>query len=106
MKVEYNEVLWLDRHHELSLHDVAELSGLPEAEVLELVEYGAIAPNDPARQLFAATSVVMARTASRLRRDFELDTHAVALTMALLARVRELEEQLNELRALLPHRHG
>lgn len=106
MKVEFNEVLWLDHHHELSLHEVAELSGLAEVELLELVDCGAIAPIDPAAAppTYSARSIVVARTASRLRRDFELDTQGVALAMTLLARVHDLEQQLNQLRALLPHR--
>lgn len=106
MKLEFNEVLWLDHHHELSLHEVAELSGLTEAELVELIECGAITPIDAARQTFAARCIVLARTASRLRRDFELDTQGVSLAMALLSRVQQLEQELNELRALLPHRLG
>lgn len=106
MTVEFNEVLWLDHHHELSMQEVAQLSGLAETELIELVECGAILPLDPTatRYTFTARCVVMARTASRLRRDFELDTQGVSLAMALLSRVQELEQQLNELRALLPHR--
>ena len=104
MKLESNEVLWLDHHHELSLHEVAELSGLAETELLELIDCGAIAPSDPARQTFAARCIVLARTASRLRRDFELDVQGVSVAMALWSRVQELEQELSELKALLPHR--
>jgi len=106
MRVELSEVLWLDQHHELSLREVAELSGLTEAELTELVDCGALAPTNPgaAQQMFAARCVVVARTASRLRRDFELDAQGLTLAMTLLERVQDLEAQLNELRALLPHR--
>ena len=45
---------------------------------------------------------VVARSARRLRRDFDLDPLAVALVVALLERVRDLEEELRDLRARLP----
>jgi chaperone modulatory protein CbpM len=106
MRVELSEVLWLDQHHEVSLREVADLSGLSEAELAELVDCGALAPIDPdaSQQMFAARCVVVARTASRLRRDFELDAQGLTLAMTLLERVQDLEAQLSELRALLPHR--
>jgi chaperone modulatory protein CbpM len=46
--------------------------------------------------------VVIARTASRLRDDFELDTGSLAVTLTLLERVRELEARIRELEAQLP----
>jgi chaperone modulatory protein CbpM len=106
MRVELSEVLWLDQHHELSLREVAELSGFTEAELTELVGCGALAPidSDAAQPMFVARCVVVARTASRLRRDFELDAQGLTLAMTLLERVQDLETQLSELRALLPHR--
>lgn len=85
---------------------LAALSGLPEAELRELIEYGALTPVDPAagEWLFAAHCVVTVRTASRLRRDFELDTRALALALALIDRVDRLEAELRRLRVLIPHR--
>jgi hypothetical protein len=37
-----------------------------------------------------------------LRKDFELDPQGLALAVALLERVRDLEEQLRDLRARIP----
>src|SRR5437899_2890012 len=75
-----------------------------EAELRELVDYGVLAPVDPdaRRWAFGADRLIVARSARRLRQDFDLDPHAVALVVALLERVRDLEEELRDLRARLP----
>ena len=71
------EVLWLDEHRVVSLRELVEISGLGEAELLELVHSGAIAGARHPRAAdysFSARVVTVARTACRLRDDFELDT--------------------------------
>ena len=95
---------WLHEQYELSVAELCELSGLSESELRVLVEYGAIAPADPdARDwTFRADRLVVARSASRLRRDFELEPQGLALAVTLLERVRDLEEQLRDLRARIP----
>ncbi len=60
--------------------------------------------SDARHWTFSADRLVVARSAFRLRRDFELDPHGVALAVALLERVRDLEEELRDLRAKLPRR--
>jgi chaperone modulatory protein CbpM len=106
MRVELTEVFWLHEHHALSANQLAELSGLSESEINELVDYGAIAPmdTDGEQRTFEAQCIVAAKTARRLREDFDLNTHGVALALALLDRVRDLETQLADLRARLPRR--
>ena len=96
--------IWLHERLELALEELCELSGLSEAELRELVDYGVLAPIDPDAQrwAFGADRLVVARSARRLRQDFDLDPHAVALVVALLERVRDLEEELRDLRARLP----
>ena len=98
------QAMWLHERLELALEELCELSGLSETELRELVDYGVLAPVDPdARHwAFGADRLVVARSARRLRQDFDLDPHAVALVVALLERVRDLEEELRELRARLP----
>jgi chaperone modulatory protein CbpM len=98
------EVLWLDEHRVVTLRELVEVSGLKEAELLELVHSGAL----PARDVggggyhFSARVITVARTACRLRDDFELDTHAVGVALRLLERVRDLEEEILRLRAQMP----
>ena len=106
MRIELTEIFWLHEHHALSVNELAELSGLSEAEINELVDYGAITPidTDAHPQIFAARCIVPARTARRLRDDFDLNTHGVALALTLLDRVHDLETQLGDLRARLPRR--
>lgn|SRR5487761_24645 len=106
MKAILTEVLWLDEHHTLSLSELSEFSGLAPDDLNELIDYGVITPieqhTEPMR--FPASCVVTAKTAGRLRTDFELDAHAVALAMTLIERTHELEAQLRELGAQFPRR--
>lgn len=106
MSAEHTEIVWLDQRHELSLTELAEISGLSENELRELADFGAIVPVDPgASQLvFYSDCIVTARTACRLRADFELDAPGVALALTLLERIRDLEARLRYLGAQLPHR--
>ncbi len=102
MKIE--QAMWLHEQHELLLEELCELSGLSEAELRELVDYGVLAPIDSHAQhwTFSADRLIVARSARRLRKDFDLDPHGVALAVALLERVHDLEAELRDLRAKLP----
>ena len=100
------EAAWLTEECEFSITEVAEIAGLTESELRELVEYGAIAPVDAAaaRWSFTGRSLVTVRAACRLRADFELEPHGTALVVSLLDRIGELEAELGRLRAQLPRR--
>ncbi len=102
MKIE--QAMWLHEQHELLLEELCELSGLSEAELRELVDYGVLAPIDSHAQhwTFSADRLIVARSARRLRQDFDLDPHGVALAVTLLERVHDLEAELRDLRAKLP----
>src|SRR4029434_2450042 len=106
MKLELTETLWLDERRTVSLAELAELSGLSEAEVRELTEYQALVPCDPEadESTFTADCVVIARIASRLRADFELEPSGLALVITLLERIRYLESQVRSLDAKPPPR--
>jgi chaperone modulatory protein CbpM len=106
MRIELTEVFWLHEHQALSSNQLAELSGLSEAEIDELTDYGAIAPKDTdvQQRSFDAQCIVAVRTARRLRDDFDLNMHGVTLALTLLDRVHDLETQLSNLRAQLPRR--
>jgi chaperone modulatory protein CbpM len=104
MKARFTEVLWLESHPDIGLSDLSELSGLPEAELRALTDYGVLAPVDPDAEQpsYRAGCIVTARRASRLRADLELDTEGLALVLRLMAQMQELESQLKELKARLP----
>jgi hypothetical protein len=99
------EVLWLDERRVVSLAELVELSGLSQEELLELVHGGAIPVHEMRGTLctFSAQVVAVARTASRLRDELELDIAGLGVALRLLERVRGLEEEIARLRALLPH---
>ena len=100
------QAMWLHEEHKLLLEELCELSGLSETELRELVDYGVLAPvdSDARHWSFRADRLVLARSARRLREDFELDPHGVALVLTLLERVHDLEAELRDLRAKLPRR--
>ncbi len=104
MKARFTEVLWLDAQQEIPLAQLAELSGLSEAELRALTEYGVLPAVDPAagQPSYRTDCVVLARTARRLRSDLELNMDGLALVMNLLGRMHGLEAELNDLRAKSP----
>ncbi|MGH8800640.1 MAG: chaperone modulator CbpM [Casimicrobiaceae bacterium] len=101
---DYYDALWPDDGQRMPLGALAELSGLSESELLELVDCGALSPFAEAagQRMFTVHSVSIARTARRLRDDFELEPHGVAVLLAYVDRIRELESQLRALHARLP----
>jgi chaperone modulatory protein CbpM len=108
VKLELTEAVWLDNRGALTLVELAECSGLTEAELRDLVDLGALEPLDPdaAEWNFESRCLVAARAARRLRHDFELDTHGLALVLSLLDRVEALESELQRLQARLPRMLG
>ena len=98
------EVLWLDERRVVSLAELAEYSGLSEAELRELVQIGALPADSPPGEtyVFSARVVTVARTACRLRDELELDLPSLGVALRLLERVRDLEGEIARLRALLP----
>jgi len=118
MKVELSEAKWLCEQAEISVGQLAELTGLSPELLRELVDYGALVPvgapvaeheasadalPDPSAQWsFAADCVVAVRTARRLRDDFDLDANALAVALMLIERIHGLEAQLRELHSQFP----
>ncbi len=98
-----DDAVRLDSVTEVTWTQLVSASGMPEIEVRELVHYGALIPRDPDAPVwtFEARWLVVARTASRLRRDFELDTHGVSVVLGYVERIDALESELRRLRAQL-----
>lgn len=99
------EAVWLNDITLCSLDELAEFSGLSHDELAELVAIGAIEPDRDSAPAYAfrTQTIVLARTARRLRDDFELDTHGVAMALNLLQRIHALEARLAAMDAKLPH---
>ena len=98
-----DDAIRLDSVTEVTWTQLVSACGLPEFEVRELVRYGALIPRDPDAPVwtFEARWLIVARTASRLRRDFELDTHGVSVVLGYVERIDALESELRRLRAQL-----
>jgi chaperone modulatory protein CbpM len=78
---------------------------LSESELKQLIDYETLLPIDLGageEARFGAHCLVIARTACRLRNDFDLDSGGVALALTLLERIRALEAQLRAVRAQIP----
>ena len=101
------DAVWLNDSGSCTMVHLAEVSGLDGAELQTLVECGALQPlpEAGASLAFSASAVMVARTARRLRDDFELNPDGLALAMRLLARVEALERELDALRAGAPQAH-
>ena len=101
MKIEITDAVWLDDRLRYTLAELADLSGLAESDVAQLVDYGAFVIDERAGMdvSFCGASVDLARVAGRLRRDFDLDAGGLALMLSLLQRIRELEAQFRAVHA-------
>ena len=101
MTAPIEDAMYIDAIAEVTWEQIVSASGLPESELRELVSYGALVPQDPEAPTwtFEARFLVVARTASRIRHDFELDPHAVSVVLCYLERIERLEAELRALRA-------
>ncbi len=97
------ELMLLVAQSRIALTELVEASGLTRAELIELVEYGAFAPQGaaPEQWTFPADALVQARAAARLRADFELEPASLALLLAYRDRIVELEALVRELECQL-----
>jgi len=99
-----SEAFWLHEHYEFSLEELAELAGLTAGELRDWVDEGLVAPVDLAATpwRFSADRLFILQRACRLRRDFELEPHGLALVLQLLERIQGLEVEMRALRAQIP----
>ena len=100
MKVSHTEWIHLDDQGRCSAQHLTEVSGLSHAELGDLIDNELIVPIDAVAEpkQFALQYLVVANRARRLRDDFELDRHGVALALTLILRIDALEQELRALR--------
>ncbi len=93
----------LDAVAEVTWTQLVAAAGMPEPALRELVRYGALVPRDPdaAAWTFEARWLVVARHASRLSREYELDPYGVAVVLSYCDRIERLEAEIRALRAQL-----
>jgi chaperone modulatory protein CbpM len=98
MRLDLTELTWFDDSTECTLVELSERSRLSQAEIMELVEYGVLLPSErsAAQDRFPGHALATAQTAARLRDDFEIDLRGVALALALLRRIEDLEARLRQ----------
>lgn len=97
------DAVCLDANVEVTWTELVSAAGLPEEELRELVRYGALVPRDPEAPTwtFEARWLVVARAASRIRHDFELDPYGVCVVLGYVERIERLEAEIRALRAKL-----
>lgn len=95
------EASWISGSSICSLEDMAAASGLAIDEVMDLVDCGVITPleRQPQATLFQLDCLITLKTARRLRDDFQLDRHGVALALTLLRRLDALDAELKAAQA-------
>jgi hypothetical protein len=96
--------VWLHARARLRLVELSDACGLTQEVLRDLVEFGVLEPADAAAMEFAADCLPSLRTAARLRADFELETHALALVLSYLRRIEELESRVQALVAQMPRK--
>lgn len=103
MSTQFAEPAGQDDSQVCHIEYFAEVSGLSTDEIEDLVSIGLIAPADDAVRppAFALCCVLTVKTARRLRDDFQLDRHGVALALTLVQQIRELRAELKALQARL-----
>ncbi len=103
MNAPIEDAMHLDALAEVTWAQLLRASGLPESELRELVRYGALLPRDPDARVWAfeARWLVVAKAASRIRHDFDLDPYGVSVVLSYVERIGRLEDEIRALRAQL-----
>jgi chaperone modulatory protein CbpM len=99
MKV-HAECIRLDDGETVVMAEMVRMSGLSDADLRELVDYGCL-PLVGTREepRFNASVVPTLREAAKLRRAYDLDLFTVGLLLGYLDRISALEAQLRGLQA-------
>lgn len=101
MTLEFAQAVYIDDGQTFTFAQLVERSGLTAAELADLVECGALtdAAADAAAARYTERSVVVARSARRLRDEYALeDSHSLAVVVRLTQRIDALEAELRRRR--------
>lgn len=81
----------------LSIGQTAQLSGVSEADLLGLIEYGVLTPTaiESEPRTFDVDCVMKLQRAALMRQDLALDSHGFALALMFLNQITGLETQLH-----------
>ena len=90
-----------------SLSEICERCGLHAELITEMVEYGIVAPIEPAQQRwqFTTAALLRLRRAQRLQRDLELNLPGLALSLELLDEIESLRSEMTALKHRLQQFH-
>ena len=93
-----------------SLGEICERCGMHAGIVIEMVEFGIVAPlgeqASSERWQFSTDALLRLRRAQRLLGDLELNLPGLALALELLDEIDALQQQLASLRQQLGELHG
>lgn len=86
----------LEEQTQLTLDDLCHACAVHQQRIVELVEFGVLAPegSEPARWRFGGASLLRARRAMRLQRDLDIDLAGAALALDLLDEIELLRTRL------------
>ncbi|MEP6942407.1 MAG: chaperone modulator CbpM [Betaproteobacteria bacterium] len=104
MTLTVEKALYVEEQGQVTYAELVATADMPEHVVRELVRYGALAPIDaaaaqPPQWRFRAEALLIVRKARGLRRELDLDAHAVSIVLSYVERIDALEAELRELRA-------
>ncbi len=90
------DLVWLGVGQFVDSNDIETLTGATQSEIQELIDYDVLVPanlqNTPWQ--FSADCIFVVNQACRLRHEMHLEAHELAITLALLDRIRRLEAAL------------
>lgn len=109
LKTRPNPIEIMNGHTIFTLHEICERCGVRDEFIIELVEYGVIAPleDSTAKQwVFDAAALARLNRALRLHRDLEINLPGLAIALDLLDEVQRLHHQVELLDAQMKQFHG
>jgi len=80
---------------QFSLQELCQVTDLPSATVIEIVEQGIIEPagRGPESWVFNTQMIVVTKKAQRLHRDLGIDWSGIALALCLIDELEQLREK-------------